>query len=241
MHVPAPPREADFFDLGGDSVSVFRVLTQIRIEFGVELSVSEFFRRPELAQLAHAIEQLCAGSACDPPCDLIDPLIAHGSVHTNRRKTSAQLPRPRWLCTFVQRDLLPTDEARVMAEWAHGGGFSVDASLRIEAADRAGCLRLLQYDRRKSPCWIAPGHHSSWTGYVNSNPSASSTTTVVNVLFPYGPTASGIWRCGTRAERAKRSSCASLGTNRFATMGICRSSHSRRAQAPTEAPCHADR
>jgi hypothetical protein len=97
--------------------------------------------------------------------------------------------RTRWPCTFVQRDLLPRDDARVMAQWAHGGGFSVDASLRIEAADRAECLRLLQYDRRKSPCGIAPGHHSSWNGYVNSNPSASSTTTVVSVWFPCGPTA----------------------------------------------------
>lgn len=67
LHVPAPPREANFFDLGGDSVSVFRVLNQIKIEFGVELSVSEFFDRPVLAQLAHAVEQLRAGSACESP------------------------------------------------------------------------------------------------------------------------------------------------------------------------------
>ena len=38
-----------------------------------------------------------------------------------------------------------------MGQWAHGSGFSVDASVRIEANDRAGRERLLRYDRRKSP------------------------------------------------------------------------------------------
>jgi len=31
-----------------------------------------------------------------------------------------------------------------MAGYAHGGGFSVDAGVRIEAADRAGLERLLR-------------------------------------------------------------------------------------------------
>jgi hypothetical protein len=49
---------------------------------------------------------------------------------------------------FVQRGLLPRDDARAMAQWAHGGGFSVDGSVRIEAADRAGRERLLRYCAR---------------------------------------------------------------------------------------------
>lgn len=62
-----------------------------------------------------------------PPSDLIDPLIAQGSVHTNKRQMPAQqLVRTRWLCTFVQRDLLPRDDAQATAQWAHGGVFSVD-------------------------------------------------------------------------------------------------------------------
>ena len=32
-----------------------------------------------------------------------------------------------------------------MGQWAHGGGFCVDDSVRIEAADRAGRERLLRY------------------------------------------------------------------------------------------------
>jgi hypothetical protein len=45
--------------------------------------------------------------------------------------------RRRRLRTFVRRGLLPTEDAQAMAQWEHGGGFSVDASVRIEAADRA--------------------------------------------------------------------------------------------------------
>jgi hypothetical protein len=35
-----------------------------------------------------------------------------------------------------------------MGQWAHGGGFSVDGSVRIEAEDRAGRERLLRYCAR---------------------------------------------------------------------------------------------
>jgi len=52
---------------------------------------------------------------------------------------------------FVRRGLLPGDDARAMAQWQHGGGFSVDGSVRLEATDRAGCERLLRYCARP-PC-----------------------------------------------------------------------------------------
>jgi len=55
---------------------------------------------------------------------------------------------------FVRRGLLPADDARAMAQWQHGGGFSVDASVRIEAADRAGRERLLRNSR---PATVRPG------------------------------------------------------------------------------------
>jgi hypothetical protein len=35
-----------------------------------------------------------------------------------------------------------------MAAWEHGGGFSVDTSVRIEGDDRAGLERLLRYCAR---------------------------------------------------------------------------------------------
>ena len=51
--------------------------------------------------------------------------------------------RRRLLRVFVRRGLLLGDAARAMAQWPHGGGFSVDGSVRIEAANRAGRERLL--------------------------------------------------------------------------------------------------
>jgi Putative transposase/Transposase zinc-binding domain len=56
--------------------------------------------------------------------------------------------RRRLLRVFVRRGLLPGDDARAMGQWQHGGGFSVDGSVRIEAADRAGRERLLRYCAR---------------------------------------------------------------------------------------------
>jgi hypothetical protein len=56
--------------------------------------------------------------------------------------------RRRLLRVFARRGLLPSDDAQAMGQWAHGGGFSVDASVRIEAADRAGRERLLRYCAR---------------------------------------------------------------------------------------------
>jgi hypothetical protein len=42
----------------------------------------------------------------------------------------------------------PSDAARAMAQWEHGRDFSVDASVRIEAADRASRERRLRYRAR---------------------------------------------------------------------------------------------
>jgi len=57
--------------------------------------------------------------------------------------------RRRLLGSFVRRGLLAGDDARAMQAWAHGGGFSVDAAVRIEAADRPGLERLLRYCARR--------------------------------------------------------------------------------------------
>jgi hypothetical protein len=60
------------------------------------------------------------------------------------------LPRLPQQRALARRGLLPSDDARAMAQWDHGGGFSVDGSVRIEAADRAGRERLLRYCARPS-------------------------------------------------------------------------------------------
>lgn len=56
--------------------------------------------------------------------------------------------RRRLLRMLVHRGLLPGDGAQAMAQWEHGGGFSVDVSVRIAAVDRAGRERLLRYCAR---------------------------------------------------------------------------------------------
>ena len=45
---------------------------------------------------------------------------------------------------FERRGLLSPETAREMASWRHNSGFSVDASVRIEAKDRAGLERVMR-------------------------------------------------------------------------------------------------
>ena len=47
------------------------------------------------------------------------------------------LVRQRVLRWFVRHGYLEKDDAKDMAQWRNGGGFSVDASVRIEVDDRA--------------------------------------------------------------------------------------------------------
>jgi hypothetical protein len=56
--------------------------------------------------------------------------------------------RARVLTWMVRERLLEPEEAQAMRAWEHGGGFSVDATVRVEASDRAGLERLLRYCAR---------------------------------------------------------------------------------------------
>ena len=47
---------ADFFDLGGDSLLATRVLSAVHREFGVELTFDEFFLAPTPALLAALVD-----------------------------------------------------------------------------------------------------------------------------------------------------------------------------------------
>jgi hypothetical protein len=69
-------------------------------------------------------------------------------IDANAIATVQERVRRRLLRVFVRRGLLPGDDAQAMGQWQHGGGFSVDGSVRIEAADRAGRERLLRYCAR---------------------------------------------------------------------------------------------
>jgi hypothetical protein len=56
--------------------------------------------------------------------------------------------RSRVLRHFRRHSLLEPHEAEDMLSWDHGGGFSLDASVRIEATDREGLERLIRYCAR---------------------------------------------------------------------------------------------
>ena len=56
--------------------------------------------------------------------------------------------RTRVLRHVRRHGLLEPNEADDMLSWDHGGGFSLDASVRIEATDRAGLERLIRYCAR---------------------------------------------------------------------------------------------
>lgn len=56
--------------------------------------------------------------------------------------------RKRVLRHFRRHGLLEPHEAEDMLDWDHGGGFSLDASVRIESHDRAGLERLIRYCAR---------------------------------------------------------------------------------------------
>ncbi|MBL3601738.1 MAG: transposase, partial [gamma proteobacterium endosymbiont of Lamellibrachia anaximandri] len=49
---------------------------------------------------------------------------------------------------LVRRGLLSPDDAGQMQSWRNGGGFSLNAEVRIEATDRQGLERLLRYCAR---------------------------------------------------------------------------------------------
>ena len=56
LNVPAVLRGTNFFDSGGDSVSVLMALSRITKEFRVELTIEEFFANAVLTELARTID-----------------------------------------------------------------------------------------------------------------------------------------------------------------------------------------
>ena len=64
-----------------------------------------------------------------------------------------QQVRARVLRWFARAGHLDPADARDMADWHHGGGFSLDASVRIEGQDHAGLERLLRYCARPPFAW----------------------------------------------------------------------------------------
>jgi len=72
----------------------------------------------------------------------LDEMDAHDAEAVQARV------RRRILRAFSRRGLLDKDDRKEMQSWSHGGGFSLDATVRIEANDRRGLERLLRYCAR---------------------------------------------------------------------------------------------
>ncbi|MEU8971085.1 amino acid adenylation domain-containing protein [Streptomyces monashensis] len=62
LAVPAVPRERHFFELGGDSLTMVRVLSRLRRETGADVGMQDFFRNPTVARLAAVARDSGAGA-----------------------------------------------------------------------------------------------------------------------------------------------------------------------------------
>ncbi|MGH8065309.1 MAG: transposase [Candidatus Entotheonellia bacterium] len=82
-----------------------------------------------------------------------------GAGDTRARSTKL---RTCVLRLFQRRGRLVPEAANEMLQWSHGGGFSLNAEVRIEAHDRQGLERLLRYCARPifasdRLSWAKPG------------------------------------------------------------------------------------
>ncbi|WP_262062100.1 non-ribosomal peptide synthetase [Streptomyces sp. STR69] len=121
----AVPRERHFFELGGDSLTMVRVLSRLRRDTGADVGMQEFFRHPTVAALAAVARDSGAG--------------AGGGDTITRRTRSGPLPLSQeqeglW---FVHQ-IAPDSFAYHMS-----GAFEVAPGTAVEDVERAltGLLR----------------------------------------------------------------------------------------------------
>ncbi|WP_345226759.1 phosphopantetheine-binding protein [Streptomyces cremeus] len=62
LDAPGVGRSADFFGLGGDSLTATRVVQQFAKRFGVELSLRQLFNHPTVARISAVIDAEISGS-----------------------------------------------------------------------------------------------------------------------------------------------------------------------------------
>jgi hypothetical protein len=90
------------------------------------------------------------GEENQDPSSQTDELRFHEATALTREllEDLQQTVRKRVLRHMVRHGLLEPHDAQDMLGWDHGGGFSLNASVRIEATDREGLERLIRYCAR---------------------------------------------------------------------------------------------
>ncbi|MCA0939974.1 amino acid adenylation domain-containing protein [Salipiger pacificus] len=185
LHLPQTPgREADFFDLGGDSLTALTLSFRIEAIFGQDPGLGQIFETPGLAQLARALEMAdTARAGLAPLLPLADgegaPLfILHpaGGLGWGYRRLARALSAPRPVFA-VQSPLLTGEplpgslrtlaadyadriEAQApqgmihLAGWSVGGILAQEIAVELAARGRAPGL-VAMLDSYPAECWRA--------------------------------------------------------------------------------------
>jgi nonribosomal peptide synthetase DhbF len=84
-------REDNFFDLGGHSLLIASMLEQIRISFGVDISIVDLFRSPKISDIAALLRERTASP--DPAAPPPDPSLPGLAARARARQTANALRR----------------------------------------------------------------------------------------------------------------------------------------------------
>ncbi len=128
--------EDNFFDLDGDSLTAVRLVTQISAEFGVTVTIGEFFAEPTVTGVAGL---LAAQGTADPAADTADP--AAGTVKPAAGTAKPAVPdSPRGVARPEVVPLSPAQEGiwftGALTGWT--GLYNLPVAIRLEGAvDRA--------------------------------------------------------------------------------------------------------
>ena len=82
LNVPQVSISDDFFALGGSSLLVTRVITQVKKSLDLEIPVRDFFANPTIISIARHLTELAGGAASESACEV-------------SRQLRARLPTPQ--------------------------------------------------------------------------------------------------------------------------------------------------